>query len=111
MNKLMEKGNMSKLMGKENMAAKIFFGIFLVAIMVIPELAMAQFDGKFLSITENKTFANTITFGLFCYAGYSWFQFFSSFELASAFMNILKPAIVTFLAFKWKEALTFFFKP
>jgi hypothetical protein len=101
---------MNKVMVKENVAAKIFFGIFLLAVMIIPELAFAQFDGTFLSITQNKTFANTVTFGLFCYAGYTWFSFFSNFELASAFMNVLKPAIITFLAFKWQEALTFFFK-
>lgn len=85
--------------------------LMILGVALIPELAMAQtFDGTFLNLTKNGTFAKIITFGLYVVAGWKWFSFFNNFNLGNALVDIATPAILTILAMKWAEILAWAMK-
>lgn len=104
---------MKKLEAKQSVINKAFFAMFLLVVMIMPEFAFAQAGGigsGFLSLVNNGTFKAIVTFGISCYAGWCWIQFFESLNMGSVFTSIVKPGVMTFLAFKWAELLTFFLK-
>jgi hypothetical protein len=51
----------------------------------------------------NLQIAITMGFGIF--AAYKWFAYFSSFNPNSALLDVILPAVLTFLTFKWTTVL------
>jgi len=96
---------MKKVITKENAVALTWVIALSAMILVIPEMAYAQNLNKILN---DGTFKSIITFGLGIYAAWKWFSYFADFNPGSAFTQIIVPAVITFLAFKWLEVLKWF---
>ena len=67
------------------------------------------------AVTDNKQFGEilkydklqiAITMGFGIFAAYKWFEYFSGFKPESAMINIILPAVLTFLTFQWPQVLT-----
>lgn len=96
---------------KEQKTMWLFMVIGFLAVALVPEFAMAQaFSENFTSIVGNATFSRIITFGLYMVAGYSWFVFFQNFKLDGALLAVVPPAVLLFLAMKWKDVIKWAFQ-
>ena len=93
---------MKKLVNKQNASAFMVVMAITALMLVVPESAQAQNVGKVIS---DGTFKPIISFGLGLYAAWKWFEYFANFAPRSAFTDIIVPAIITFLAFKWADVL------
>lgn len=96
---------MKKMMTKENAVAFTWVMAISAMMLIMPEMAHAQNLNKILN---DGIFKSIITFGLGIYAAWKWFQYFANFSPGSAFTDIIVPAVLTFLAFKWQEVLKWF---
>lgn len=47
----------------------------------------------------------TVTLGFAIFTFFKWIEFFSGFNVGSALKDIILPAILTFLTFKWMDVL------
>ena len=86
----------------------VVFAVMAIAA-ILPEIANAQTAGS--NITEMLTGGQVkpiIKFGLGMYAAWKWFEYFASFKPSSAFLDIILPAMMTFLAFKYDVVLGWF---
>jgi hypothetical protein len=54
----------------------------------------------------NLQTAVTVGFGIF--AAFQWFRYFAEFNPGSALLNIILPAVLTFLTFQWNTVLHWF---
>lgn len=78
--------------------------------MVLPQVAQASSGdmGNVGVLLKTNEFRRILTFGLGLLAAWKWFEFFSNFNPGSVFTNIIVPAFITFLAFKWQTVLGWF---
>lgn len=90
---------------KNNLTTFSWLFVLAMVMFFIPEFAMAQNVNKILN---DGYFKPIITFGLGIFAAWKWFQYFAGFDPGRAFTDIIVPAIITFLAFKWQEVLKWF---
>lgn len=97
---------MKNLVTKENVKATGVLMVVAMLAFLLPEASHAQNVGKLLGDTQY--FKPIVTFGLGVYAGWKWFQYFANFSPGSAFTDIIVPAVMTFLAFKWTDVLKWF---
>ena len=69
--------------------------------------AFAQTDpkGNLRKIFGDTTFRSTVTLGFAIYTAFEWFNYFNNFDTGSAFRNLWKPAVLTFLTFQWYTVL------
>ena len=97
---------MKKMLTTQNVKAMSVFLAVAILAMLLPDVTYAQNVGKILG--DTTYFKPIVTFGLGIYAAWKWFQYFANFSPGSAFTDIIVPAIMTFLAFKWTEVLKWF---
>lgn len=69
----------------------------------------AQERAPVRAIIDNPTFKQSITIGFAIYAALKWFDYFNGFEPDKALSGIIKPAVLTYLAFNWYTVLAWFF--
>lgn len=95
---------------KKGLQTSFFLMVAMMAIMVVPELASAQITGN--GGAQITTMFNKVMpifkFGLGLYSAWKWFQYFASFNPSSAFLDIIVPALMTFLAFQLDTVLGWF---
>lgn len=92
-------------MTKKNAVAFTWVMAISAMMLIMPEMAHAK---TLSNLFIDDIFKSIITFGLGIYAAWKWFQYFANFSPGSAFTDIIVPAVLTFLAFKWHEVLTWF---
>ena len=79
---------------------------FTLVIFLIPDpVYAAKAKSQLKKIIDSKFFAGAIDLGLIIFAAYQWFLYIADFNPGDAFKKIILPALVTFLAFQWKDVL------
>ena len=88
---------------KEKILKNASFYIVLLAVLFLPELALAETGSQanFKSFVTNGVFKTIIDLGLLFLAAFQWFLYWNSWSPENAFKDILKPAVITFVAFNW----------
>lgn len=100
---------MSNLMKIEKAIFYSFFFGIMALVLFAPEFAMAAAGDKNLAnMLKDGNVVKIITFGLAILAAWKWFEYFANFSPAGAFLAIVTPAILTFLAFQWQTVLGWF---
>jgi len=87
----------------KTMKAKI--GVVL-STLLLSQFAMAQAASDGLAILTDGHFQTLITFGLGIFAAWKWFLYIANWSPGGAFTEIITPALLTALAFKWKALLS-----
>lgn len=83
----------------------LVFALVAITVMV-PELAHASSASRSVSeLLTNRYFAGAIDLGLLILAGFKWFDYLADFKPDGAFKAALIPAVITFAAFQWQDAL------
>lgn len=80
---------------------------FAVLALVMPEIAFA---GKpdIKGIVSDGTFKDIVTLGFGLFAFWKWIEYIAGFSPSSALKDMIVPALITFLAFKWTMVLGWF---
>ena len=59
----------------------------------------------FKDFATNREVSTIIGLAMILIALYEWFMYFNNFDPSKAFKNIIKPALLTWLALQWKVFL------
>lgn len=98
---------MNKLLKWENVFYYSFFLGLIAVILFMPQFAMAA-DANVGTLLKNPNVKTIITFGLALLATWKWFEYFANFAPGNAFLMIITPGVLTFLAFQWDKVLGWF---
>ena len=100
---------MNKLLKWENVFYYSFFLGLIAVILFMPQFAMAAGPSTNLkNMLADGNVVKIITFGLAILAAWKWFEYFANFTPGGAFLAIVTPAVLTFLAFQWSTVLGWF---
>ncbi len=98
--------NLMKKLANPEVLATLGVIAFAVAMMVMPELALARADVK--SIVGDGIFKDAITLAFGIFAFIKWIDYAAGFSTGNALTGLIVPALATFLAFKWTMVLGWF---
>ena len=89
----------------------ILLVIIMSIIMFFPEVSFAQENsqsGNFKNFISKGAVKSALDFGLLFTAAYKWFSYFINWNPANAFLEVIVPGLMTFLAFNWLTVLGWF---
>lgn len=92
---------------------KVLYYLILIAVCSIDLAMAAETGGKntaqqyFRNLIMTDTFKTSMDLGFLIYAALKWYTYFNNFNPATAFIDIVIPAFITFVAFNWVTFLQF----
>jgi hypothetical protein len=89
----------------------IFFLVIVSLVIFFPELSYAENNsqsGNFKNFISKGAVKSALDFGLLFTAAYKWFSYFINWNPANAFLEVIVPGLMTFLAFNWLTVLGWF---
>lgn len=98
---------MSILKNKE-MWVNLSLMIFALAMVIVPEMALAGNQGNLQAILNDRFVVVAITLGFGLVAAVKWIEYAGSWGTSSALTGLIAPAILTFMAFQWQTVLSWF---
>jgi hypothetical protein len=93
---------------------KILYYLIIITLCSI-DVAMAASGGGsknsaqqyFRNLVMNDVFKSSMDIGFMIFATLKWYNYFNSFNPSTAFLDIVLPAFITFMAFNWITFLQF----